>query len=486
MHRLVGMGTSQEVIIHNPSLANSMRALLERVFNIEVKGVFQPPPLPRPGYFSSELKHTLVKLHKLSYLVQPMTKEEFVASYTGPKRALYERVRQELEIKPLTKFDSSITAFVKAEKILTTPSKLDPAPRIIQPRSPRFNIEIGVYIKRIEKVIYRTIDKLFGETTVLKSYNAFERGKILREKFDRFRNPVVVSLDISRMDAHVHQDSLKYCHKVYLNYFPTGLKRVLRKLLNQQLVNRGRVYCADGKIKYKVNGRKMSGDMDTALGNVVIMCSLLYTWLEKFGIKFSVGDDGDDAFIIVEACDVPLVTTGIQSWFKDMGFSLKVDGVTSTFEHVVFCKSRPIFDGTEWRMVRECPSSIQKDTSTVLPLTNIGGVKNYYHDIGNCGLALTSGIPVLQEFYLAMVRAGEGARGFNDRSLQTSGMFRMAEGLLPVYKAVTDAARVSFYTAFGMLPHEQMALEDHYRSLDLPVKHDGFQGTRAYARAIIH
>jgi hypothetical protein len=62
-------------------------------------------------------------------------------------------------------------AFVKAEKINFT-AKPDPAPRVIQPRDPRYNVEVGVYLRPLEHSIYRAIAEVYGGPTVMKGYSA--------------------------------------------------------------------------------------------------------------------------------------------------------------------------------------------------------------------------------------------------------------------------------------------------------------------------
>jgi hypothetical protein len=50
----------------------------------------------------------------------------------------------------------------------------------------------------------------------------------------------------------------------------------LAELLKWQLQNKGFARTIDGLIKYSVEGCRMSGDMNTALGNCTIMCALVY------------------------------------------------------------------------------------------------------------------------------------------------------------------------------------------------------------------
>lgn len=467
------MGAGSEFIIHNPSLSNSMRAVLERVFFIQKNGQFVKPPAPNLGLWFKRLEKYRHVVRRKTFPMYPITRMEFVDYYQGTKRQRYLDTVADLELNPLKDVDSHIIAFVKAEKIKITPEKMDPAPRIIQPRHMRFNVEVGVFLKPLEKKIYKIIDRIFGTPTVFKSYNAFGAAVRLRAKWDRFRRPVAVQLDISRMDEHVHVYALRLCHSIYANFYHGTDRSTLLRLLKKQLKNFCRIFCADGKVKYSVIGRKMSGDMDTALGNVIIMCGLLYSYLDGLGLLHlvEVYDNGDDAGIIMEEEHLELVSRDISHWFEEMGFTLKVEGVAHQFEQINFCKTRPVFDGNVWRMVRDFPDSLDKDATTVLPVDTSKAVRNWHHDIGYCGLALTSGVPVLQSYYLSMIRSAGDAKGFNDNNFKHSGMYLMARGLEARVSPVTDIARVSFYNAFGVTPYHQLLLEKLFDETALPMSH---------------
>jgi hypothetical protein len=62
-------------------------------------------------------------------------------------------------------------SFTKAEKINFT-SKPDPAPRIIQPRDPRYNVEVGRRIAHIEKPLFKALAKMCGHEVVFKGMTA--------------------------------------------------------------------------------------------------------------------------------------------------------------------------------------------------------------------------------------------------------------------------------------------------------------------------
>jgi len=96
-------------------------------------------------------------------------------------------------------------------------------------------------------------------------------------------------------------------------------------------------------------------------------------------------------------------------------------------------------------------------------ISSPGAAAKWLGAVGECGLSLTSGIPVFQEMYKAYIRHGEKSDIKNSVGWQC-GMTHMAKGLHPKEAPVSEDARYSFYVAFGVTPDEQEALEEYYRS----------------------
>jgi hypothetical protein len=127
-----GVQGSVKFLVHNNSASNLRRALMERVYNVEVNGQLQRPPQPVPGIFATLAGPREVLLRHLPCITL-MTRTAFVQSRPADKRKVYERGLASLYSLPVGKRDARINgAFVKAEKV--NAAKGDPAPRIIQPR----------------------------------------------------------------------------------------------------------------------------------------------------------------------------------------------------------------------------------------------------------------------------------------------------------------------------------------------------------------
>lgn len=448
--------------VHENSLINLRRGLVERVFLVEGTGGLEPPPLPVAGRVEQKLgpfRRCLVQ--GMSYTT-PFSTEQFVECYEGRRRAVYEKAADSLKAKAVTRRDSYLSTFVKAEKINFT-AKNDPAPRVIQPRGPRYNVSVGVYLKRIEHALYHRVDGVWGETTIMKGHNAEASGRILRQKWDSFRDPVAVGLDASRFDQHVSADALRWEHSVYLQFFRGTDRAHLRRLLEWQLVNKGFGRARDGAIKYQVSGCRMSGDMNTGLGNCLLMCAMVYAYLRDVGLVAKLANNGDDCVLFMERRDLPKLA-GLRGWFRRLGFTMKQEDAVDTFERLEFCQTQPVETTTGWLMVRKHGIAQAKDAHTVFPLRDRTTFERYWSSVGQCGLSLTGGVPVQEQFYAAL---NCGAPTISAAPQLESGFARLAKGMNRQMGHIGPEARASYWKAFGVLPDHQMAIEEAIRERSL-------------------
>lgn len=463
-----GVSGRQLFGVHNNSLNNAGRALVERVFRYAdgAGNLVAPPPCTADVH--SRLKGFRTSLLKRVGVHRPIDRETFLGYYHGRRRLCYERAVRSLEEQPLTRADFGVKrAFVKAEKVNFT-AKPDPAPRVIQPRDPRYNVEVGVYLRPLEHKIYEGIAGVYGGPTVMKGYTAEGVARELRAMWDSFSDPVGVGLDASRFDQHVRAEMLEWEHSVYASCFPAVYAKRLKWMLKGQIHNKCFLLATDGRIKYNVHGSRMSGDMNTALGNCLIMCALVHALASERGVRVRLGNNGDDCMVIMERRDVDRFVGGLREWFWEFGFNMKVEPTVGAFEKIEFCQARPVFDGEHWIMVRNPMVSMSKDACCVVKDYGWGLAAKYWLEaVGECGLSMTGGIPVLQEYYSAMLR--HGVKGNSIACVQESGMSHLARGLARERRECSDAARISFYEAFGLLPSQQEALEEMLRAVEFSV-----------------
>ncbi|AAC54603.1 RNA replicase [Cowpea mottle virus] len=459
------MGNGKLFGVHNASLVNLRRGLLERVFYVEREGKLVPPPEPIPGIFS-RLAGFKSKLKKIVGTHSRISDDAFVALYHGRRNTIYQNAVDSLRIGGVQRKDSYLSTFIKAEKIPIY-RKPDPAPRVIQPRNPRYNVEVGRYLRPFEHHLYRGIDEIMGGPTVIKGYDVNQIGNIMEKASGQFVRPVAVGFDMSRFDQHVSFDALQFEHGVYLQHF--GGDRFLAKLLSWQLNNKGFANLPEGKVKYTRRGCRMSGDMNTAMGNCLLACAI--TWDLMKGIKYRLLNNGDDCVVITESKNVDFVCKQLER-FRDYGFTCIAEEPVYELEKLEFCNLHPLYDGSSWTVMRKPSVSLAKDTYCVAGWNNTKDAASWLNAIGQCGAAITGGIPIQQAYYQCLIRNfPRGGWLQKHHHTMDSGLYWLAlkKGRSdPV--PVAPEARHSFYLTTGVTPDAQIAVEEYYNNLHLALE----------------
>lgn len=458
IYGISGIGSGDSFLVHNSSIVNIERALAERVFFVQKDGVFQPPPATSDSrYFAALAEFSVALKRNLSQSI-PISYDQFVGLYTDRRKINYAKAANRLRHEPISRSDSYLKAFVKAEKINCT-LKVDPVPRIIQPRSLEYNVELGCRIKPIECKVYQAIASIFGDVTVMKGYSAQEVGEICSRKWNKFSKPVGIGLDASRFDQHVSPSALRWEHSIYRHIYPGDV--MLDQLLEWQIDNVGKAFAVDGKVDYRVQGCRMSGDMNTALGNCLLMCAMVWSFMQKCSIhNFELMNNGDDCMLIFEQDNLFKVTSTLETYFTELGFTMKVEEPVYCLERVVFCQTQPIWTPQGYIMVRDPHVSIKKDCYSIVPWPNINAMKKYLYVLGQGGLSLTGGIPIWQEFYTKLICWGKGFKG-NNRITIESGMMLLARNMDRKHSTIHPQTRESFRLAFGIDSDSQVAFENN-------------------------
>jgi len=430
--------------IHSDCTCNEIISAVNRVLGVV--------PLPTERGLK-EIKFQCDRAVERIGLLEPWHLAEVVESFKGPRRKRYQQAYDSLQVDPLVPADARISAFVKAEKF-NPEEKENPDPRMIQARSPRYNLVIAKYLRPIEHYIYNLRDEL-GIRMVAKGLNQSERARLLKEKFEMFDDPVCFSIDASRWDKHVSKEVLQLEHRFYLRLH--GGHPELDRLLKWQLKNK----CVTSNgVKYTVDGGRMSGDINTALGNVLLMVLMVLAAMKALFIKkFQIANDGDDCLIIVERSSVCKIDA-LPAKFLEYGQELKVENVTSDIRKVVFCQSQMVSNGQgdimlrNWRKILShgcCGTKHWNDRHMVRPMMGL---------VGRCELALCAGIPICQEYALACIRNSKGKIA-KFETLQGNGLlYRL--GL--EYSTLEDA-----FANAKQRPVTRKAREDFEKAFDTPI-----------------
>jgi len=477
------VSSRQDFGAHDNNLPNLLRALNERVYNVQSADGLIPTPQPLPGIWktmSAPANRLASQVRKFG-IVEPLTTEEFVEQCPSNKRKLYADAAAVYNTRGWSKRDCRIKAFVKFEKLNFT-KKSDPAPRIIQPRTPVYNIALGRYTRRIEELIYSALACEWsddpGAKVVMKGLTVEEVADHVYDKWHRFHSPCAVGLDASRFDQHVSYDALKWEHGIYKKIFDYSPE--LMALLKCQLANEGYAFIDGHKLTYKTKGTRASGDMNTSLGNCIIMCTLVREYVRSLGIVAEFINNGDDCVLFIEKDDFHKLSN-LPAWFLEFGFEMEVEAPVYELEHVVFCQSQPVLYNpatNKYVMVRQPQAALGKDAMCLSAKTE-RDYRQWSYQVGVGGLALYGDMPIYKQLYMAYKRNGVMSNVHRSLLVSDSGFMRMTRQIVRGSESsvVSDETRVSFYKAFGIIPSIQVDIEQR-------LSNHVYDGVRDYSHNI--
>lgn len=486
-YKLEGMGVRGNVIsAHNHSLKNVLRALVERRFLVKSEdgSSLVPPPQPKIGVVQKRLAN--VKRRIIAEIPTPtrMTMSEFIDTRPSRLRKRYTDAMVSYVKFGLSEMQAWISHFIKFEKVNLT-KKSDPVPRNIQPRSPEYNLRLGMFLSPIEGFggshpMYDALASLFGGPTVMKGMNAEQVATSIVEAsqmvLDRSEcsgshlqggvpGLVWIGCDASRFDQHVSKCMLKWEHSIYLELYMNNPElSELRWLLKQQLKTKATTYTQDEngveyKVSYQDEGQRSSGDMNTGLGNCIIMCAMLYTYLvEVIGISnVRVINNGDDAVIVMTQDDYTKFSDkAFKEWFLDMGFTMTLEEPVYELEQLEFCQSHPVKTPVGWIMV----PNIDNLNKFGVALVDKSKIDDWIREVGVAGRLWLSGIPIWYEYFCQYPHDGKESQrpALNEQNAWS--LYWNSLGIAERASEVADETRISFYNAFGITPQEQRAAEE--------------------------
>lgn len=452
--------------VYDNSIQNTYRGLLERYFYCKVGETYLPAlKVTRGTFFRNRWLLDFSKFLGSSLRgTRPLSMAEVVEMYYGRKKTINQNAMESVMKDPLTVKDSHQIMFGKFEKQdLTKPQ------RIICPRSARYNVRLAKYLKHIEKRIFKQINKVYGKRTphtVIKGINARTSAQVLMAKWDLFKDPVAVGLDASRFDMHVSQEALRWEHSVYKRAYQgqRGYTE-LCELLRQQLVTKGKAYCADGTVKYKLFGTRSSGDLNTSLGNCIIMCGLVFAYCQEKKIDMELMNNGDDCVIILDSSQLVTLLDGLQEWFEIYGFRMKVEKPVFIPEEIEFCQTHPVLCEHGWKMCRNLKAVMCKDAMCLIPVQNINILRKWMYAVGKCNSILHSGVPIYEAMANYFLRNSiKCDDNFIKHIHANSSMYARIDHLRET-DSITAESRVSFWAAFGITPDEQCQVEHYFNNL---------------------
>jgi len=392
------------------------------------------------------------------------SREQVVESYTGALRSRYETARLSLdEDGGLGKYDTELKAFLKGEKVVNKVK-----PRMIFPRSPRYNLELARYLKPFEHWLWGhlkggRVGACSNLRVVAKGLNPSTRGKLIHKKFSQFQDPVVIEVDGKSFESHLDVHQLEQEHACYLNAYDND--PALRRLLAVQLKLKGKT---SGGIKFERPGGRASGDFNTGMGNTLVMIATVATVMGAYsrwrrGVRWDILVDGDNAVLFLERDH----SETLQRLFGPLarvlcGHTMELENVAYSMEQIRFGQCAPVEVDGSWRMVRDPFKVISHMTSNYKHLAEPRFSGRYLKGVAMCEASLAVGLPLLQHVTSALY---ESVRSVKDPSFD---LYRdyVALGVKsfrePQVLQITAATRESFARAFGICATQQVALENTF------------------------
>lgn len=440
---------------HANCVCNELVAACGRVLGVV-------PGATRKGV--SVLRKELRNLSRGFPRTHELTQAQFVNLYRGKKRSRYEAAVRSLNIMSVRKQDAFVNAFVKSEKN-DHGSKISPDPRMIQARSPRFNVELGRYLRPMEHKLYKLKSKS-GLPVIGKGLSPDQRAEILVQKWNRFNAPLCIGIDASRFDQHVDVECLKLEHDFYCR---SNADPYLRTLLNWQLTNT----CFTGSgVKYVVKGKRMSGDMNTAVGNCLLMYAMTRAALKMCGVhKYELFVDGDDTLIIVEQSDRTKLDETMR-YFLEFGHEIKLENESTKLEGLKWCQSKFMYVDGKPKFVRDWKKVLSTLTSGNKYWDDAKVQRDIMHTMGKAVLADFAGVPILDAYGRKLHSFSN--KDFKDWENYDEGFMydvKQRHGLQLKPKMdvkVVATTRASFAMAFGLSEDEQIDIEEQIDAWEPP------------------
>lgn len=390
---------------------------------------------------------------------------ETALSYAGSLRRRYVEAERSLRLDgPLRSSDHWLRAFLKAEKL---PATKDQKPRMIFPRSPRFNLVVASWLKPFEHWLwgFLTGKRLFGGSNsrvVGKGLSPRRRANLIKRKFDGFRDCVCFEVDGKAFEAHVTENHLAQEHSVYKAAY-SGDSELADVLSRQRFAG-----VTGSGVKFSRRGGRASGDFNTGMGNTLVMLAVCVGVLSTYRVSFDLLVDGDNALVFLERGDYPAV---VGRFYQDVldasGFEMTLEKPVSYMEGIRFGRSAPLFlgPGLGWAMVREPWSVLSGAYASHRWLREPTFARRWVNGVARCELSLARGVPVLQAAALHVLNSTESRKAAPVHALAdyfaVGGFLAGTEDVVPVSRE----ARLSFERAFGIAPDEQVAWEGKLRGV---------------------
>nr|QZZ63333.1 hypothetical protein [Nelson wasp-associated virus 1] len=399
-----------------------------------------------------EFKKVIYGLSRQIGKVRSATIQDVLRGKTGRRKKRFMQGILELRDQGVMRKDARITEMQKLEMYDSTKiaTKED---RGIQFRTVKYNAALARELHNIEeRVIGMHPD---GYHPVMKGATPQQRAERIAIGQSRFKKPLYLLLDHSRFDAHVNEYLLDQEHRFYLRCRRGN--PFLRRLLRFQYINRGRT---KGGIGYVSRAKRMSGDINTGLGNTVLNYCMLRAWLNCSGVNGHIYLDGDDSVIIVEDDDKGKLLP-VEEFMLNFGMVTICETVTE-FWKVEFCQSKPVLvDGTV-RFVRN-PHKVMATVGQSAEVLDPIVAGDNLRASCLCELAMNGNCPVISKYCRRILDyVGNGPVRFSPSLLWKAEQYGIKFEAPPEVEP-SDESRYTMWRAWGIDPGMQEVYEQQHQ-----------------------
>ncbi len=337
-------------------------------------------------------------------------------------------------------------------------------PRGIFARKDDFKLRVGPIFKLIES-------ELFKLPYFVKKVPVSERARFLfklfgscpaQTGFDYEHLRRYIATDYTAFESSFTSDVMHDCEMILYRYMVQNLPDGRRFIELLERVLCGVNDCRFRNISVKMRAGRMSGEMNTSLGNGFTNLMLFMFAMEYFGCdEFLVLVEGDDGIASYLGPKIP------NSFYSRLGFNIKLT-YYETLNLASFCGQ--IFDFETFTVI----------TNPIKVLLNFSWVNIKYGNMSKrvqMGLIRSKalsllyqypGCPIVQSFALRMIHFTAGYRAYIDTSLDSYKRFIMEEAVRladTVGRPVPISARQLMFDVFNITIYDQLLLEDYFSKL---------------------
>nr|WDS50672.1 MAG: nonstructural protein [Riboviria sp.] len=379
------------------------------------------------------------------------TPENVIAHKTGKLKRRYELAFLALRTKGWQRRYGNVSMFLKHDKDLEW-TITDKVPRCVQHRHPCYTAKLATWLYPIEQYIFRgsRLQRKIETAVFAKSHDSFMKAQRLLAMRRWADDTLFIELDHSRWDAHM---SIKMLQKEHLTYLKLASNDPeLRELLDMQIINRARSH---NGTRYISAGKRMSGDLNTGLGNSIMNYVVLLWATRKIpSDAYEIYLDGDDSVIAMNRHYRHLLDTD----FAKIGMTTKIEQEQTLLQRVGFCQSKPIRTGAGIRMVREPVRAITRMMFSPQKYNDSGWYR-YMRGVAECERNCNRGVPIMQVLADTLLKQLPTTKALDADVMPEDYLLRMKLERDPGPVEVTNDARFDFYLAFGLSADEQRYYE---------------------------